>query len=44
MARLEALLARKAFNQLGGLQLDRDIRALVSCPCSTFCSSLTSAR
>ncbi|KAF5839444.1 hypothetical protein DUNSADRAFT_727 [Dunaliella salina] len=29
VARLETLLARKAFNQLGGLQLDRDIRALV---------------
>jgi hypothetical protein len=30
VARLEALLARKPFTQLGGLQLDRDTRTLVS--------------
>ncbi|KAL6746871.1 component of oligomeric golgi complex 4 [Haematococcus lacustris] len=30
VARLEALLSRKAFSQLGGLQLDRDTRTLVS--------------
>jgi hypothetical protein len=30
LARLEALLGRKAFTQLGGLQLDRDLRALVA--------------
>mmetsp|Transcript_32816 Transcript_32816/g.77788 ORF Transcript_32816/g.77788 Transcript_32816/m.77788 type:complete len:739 (+) Transcript_32816:153-2369(+) len=29
-ARLEAIFAKKRFNQLGGLQLDRDIRNLVS--------------
>mmetsp|Transcript_26 Transcript_26/g.78 ORF Transcript_26/g.78 Transcript_26/m.78 type:complete len:746 (+) Transcript_26:194-2431(+) len=28
--RLEAILAKKSFNQLGGLQLDRDVRNLVS--------------
>lgn len=28
--RLEALLSRKQFNQLGGLQLDKDTRTLVS--------------
>lgn len=28
--RLEALLRLKRFNQLGGLQLDRDVRTLVS--------------
>lgn len=28
-ARLDVLLSRKTFNQLGGLQLDKDIRALV---------------
>ncbi len=26
---MEALLGRKQFNQLGGLQLDRDVRMLV---------------
>lgn len=29
VGRLEALLARKQFNQLGGLQLERDARTLV---------------
>jgi hypothetical protein len=30
LARLEVLIGRKAFTQLGGLQLDRDLRALVA--------------
>ncbi|KIY96251.1 Conserved oligomeric Golgi complex subunit 4 [Monoraphidium neglectum] len=30
LARLEVLLSRKQFSQLGGLQLDRDVRALVA--------------
>eukprot|EP00798_Chlamydomonas_sp_ICE-L_P008858 gene8858-3742_t len=30
LSRLEALMSRKQFNQLGGLQLDRDTRKLVS--------------
>lgn len=30
LARLEVLLGRKVFTQLGGLQLDKDVRALVS--------------
>lgn len=29
-SRIEAVMLRKKFNQLGGLQLDRDVRALVS--------------
>ncbi|GIL67931.1 hypothetical protein Vafri_21202 [Volvox africanus] len=29
-ARLEGLLGRKSFNQLGGLQLDREVRLLIS--------------
>lgn len=29
VSRVETLISRKSFNQLGGLQLDRDIRALV---------------
>ncbi|GMH33415.1 hypothetical protein BSKO_01249 [Bryopsis sp. KO-2023] len=29
-SRIEALMMRKRFNQLGGLQLDRDVRAIVS--------------
>ena len=29
VSRLEAILARKPFNQLGGLQLDRDTRLMV---------------
>jgi len=29
-ARLEAIVAKKRFNQLGGLQIDKDIRTLVS--------------
>ncbi|WIA35384.1 hypothetical protein OEZ86_003832 [Tetradesmus obliquus] len=30
LARLEVLLGRKAFSQLGGLQLDKDVRSLVA--------------
>ena len=30
VSRLEVLLTKKSFNQLGGLQLDRDVRGLVS--------------
>lgn len=30
LARLEVILSRKPFSQLGGLQLDRDVRALVA--------------
>ncbi|GBF96968.1 hypothetical protein Rsub_09048 [Raphidocelis subcapitata] len=30
LARLEVLIGRKRFSQLGGLQLDRDVRALVA--------------
>ena len=30
MSRLEAAVLTKRFNQLGGLQLDREVRALVS--------------
>lgn len=30
VVKLEALISRKTFNQLGGLQLDRDVRTLVS--------------
>ena len=30
VSRLEALMLAKRFNQLGGLQLDRDVRLLVS--------------
>jgi hypothetical protein len=29
-ARLEAIVSKKAFNQLGGLAMDRDVRTLVS--------------